>query len=990
MSTPLPPDLTRWNRAGLTRVQYVDGNAAVFLERLRGQLAEAFPGWGTPQATPPAAAEESARKAFLEGVYRQNPDDLLWHLMRAHARAAHVLAGTLDAYANEGWIGTATQWESVRRLVAMLDYAPHPPGSASTALALLHKPGTAAGKVLAGLQVKYAPPDGRPPVVFETLADLGADPALDTLFALDHDRNPAPLAGTTFVLDGEHDALKLGEPLVFEREGDGLLSAHVLTGLLSVVDAGGKSATQVTIAPPLAHAAGFVVGRTWVHAEPKEGLKLIGPVASAAGVDRALELADGCGDLAAGEIVAIGRLGAKPFYRRLKRVSPQRLVLHEPLGTLDLLHAFVGRPVTVPISRLQGGRGQAADGRRLQALQVAGDWRWLYGQWLADVRKVEGREVLPVYECIRAEYTPVSGQKDAEASKAAGEGCTTIGLAWEAATDRVVLTPWGEPQLDLVNPQALLAPPRAITTVRPDPFLQESVDSRLLEPLVGAVPKKISAGDLAVVQRGHRVAWGRLGGVASDASAGEARFTTAEGFTDRGGAPFFLHGTKLFGHFGTTTRLSGWQRNDTPLSGSVVALEALPATLAAGRTVIASNGQAAVRTRVKLVSAPGTAPSVTLRDPLPARTTAASLVLYGNVVDAGHGQTRAARVLGSGDGTRSHQAFVLAVADASFVADSAMPSGVRADLQVEVAGERWTQVARLNESGPTDAHYQVRQQEDGTLRIAFGDGTHGRRLPTGANNVRVTYRQDNGPAGNLAPFSLAKLARPHPQVAAAVQPIAATGGGERESTDAMRTNAAGTLLALERAVSLTDFSYLARSRSDVAQAQAFALPPGRGQRERLELRVIPAGGGKFTPDLGQRVKDFLMAHAMPGVDVNVLSYVPLIVGLQVVVRVRTDAFDGDTVIANVRTALIAAFGIAQRRLGQPLFSGEVFAVVEAVQGVENSDCALLIAPAIAALAERISRNADGGIVAIRPQPEQCAHVDPRQPAVTVTFQPYQL
>ena len=34
-------DLTRWNRAGLTRLRYVDGNAAVWLEELRiGMLAQ--------------------------------------------------------------------------------------------------------------------------------------------------------------------------------------------------------------------------------------------------------------------------------------------------------------------------------------------------------------------------------------------------------------------------------------------------------------------------------------------------------------------------------------------------------------------------------------------------------------------------------------------------------------------------------------------------------------------------------------------------------------------------------------------------------------------------------------------------------------------------------------------------------------------------------------------------------------------------------------
>ncbi|MFC6671254.1 hypothetical protein [Marinobacterium aestuariivivens] len=35
-------DLTRWNRAGLSRLRYVDGNAVTHLETLRQGLARAF------------------------------------------------------------------------------------------------------------------------------------------------------------------------------------------------------------------------------------------------------------------------------------------------------------------------------------------------------------------------------------------------------------------------------------------------------------------------------------------------------------------------------------------------------------------------------------------------------------------------------------------------------------------------------------------------------------------------------------------------------------------------------------------------------------------------------------------------------------------------------------------------------------------------------------------------------------------------------------
>jgi len=37
-------DLTRWNRAGLRRFRYVDGNAVTFLEFLRAELAKRFGG----------------------------------------------------------------------------------------------------------------------------------------------------------------------------------------------------------------------------------------------------------------------------------------------------------------------------------------------------------------------------------------------------------------------------------------------------------------------------------------------------------------------------------------------------------------------------------------------------------------------------------------------------------------------------------------------------------------------------------------------------------------------------------------------------------------------------------------------------------------------------------------------------------------------------------------------------------------------------------
>ena len=160
------PDLTRWNRGGLERFRYIDGNAATYLDDLRLALLiryvpeatfasedhQAVSWWKQLWADIPAdesalneiAATLSDYKAALvwEDLWQDLPAesesrdkwqkrlteqyhgerrDWAWEIGRSLARAGHVLAEHIDAYANEGFLGTARPWDNVRRLVAMLD-----------------------------------------------------------------------------------------------------------------------------------------------------------------------------------------------------------------------------------------------------------------------------------------------------------------------------------------------------------------------------------------------------------------------------------------------------------------------------------------------------------------------------------------------------------------------------------------------------------------------------------------------------------------------------------------------------------------------------------------------------------------------------------------------------------------------------------------------------------------------------------------------------
>jgi len=74
------------------------------------------------------------------------------------------------------------------------------------------------------------------------------------------------------------------------------------------------------------------------------------------------------------------------------------------------------------------------------------------------------------------------------------------------------------------------------------------------------------------------------------------------------------------------------------------------------------------------------------------------------------------------------------------------PRPASLDFTLMFDDREWTAVPDFSQSGPEDRHYQVRVGEDGTVEIAFGDGEHGRRPPTG-HSLRFAYRFGSHYAG---------------------------------------------------------------------------------------------------------------------------------------------------------------------------------------------------------------------------------------------------
>jgi uncharacterized phage protein gp47/JayE len=892
-------DITRWNRAGLRRFQYVDANAATYLEELRVRLADRFPLWQPIQRT--STEVEQYRRP------RSAVPDWGWEIARALARACHVLGEHVDAFANESYLATATQWESLRRLAALVDYHPAPPASAFTNLVLVAKPG-ASGTVPPGFAVSAATPGAQ--ITFETMEELAIDSALNELRPQGFDRNPEILTGNTLELDGEVDGLALGEPVVIESETDGSAWARRVDNIVV-----GATTTTVQVSPDLP--AGVLVrGRVVVHAKPKDRLAALRPSTTSLVIGNEVVLVRGAGGIKTGDVLTIADQVHRS-YHQVTGVFDPRVTFDRAVGELRFDSASVLPVVSVDAEVRSGGPANTF------TVAVAGDWRRLANQIVADPRAFT--TTLPLrYTVSSADYTPTTPPP----TVAADGGKTVLRLT---------------PNIDGAFPAGTAAPPRLLVPAAGDspwtidrPFVVKASDG-----ITTTLPRTTVGGDFVVAITGSSLAWGAVSSITRDEPARQASIAPVSPW-QRTSGDLLLGATTVFGHFTKQLRLAGWNRNPTPISGSDIPLDlpAETASLTIGRKLVVYRSDAPDRGYLTAVSAVSRG-TLRLRDGISddAGFTRENLRIAGNVAPASHGERQAEKVLGSGDATLSGQRFVLAQQAVSFVPDPKQPRGVRADIDVVVDGRIWEQVGTLRDAGPADPVYAVKITEDGTLELEFGDGQTGRRLPTGSNNVRVRARVGVGLAGNLPAGTLTKIAKPHPSVGAVQQPLPAVGGNDRETADSLRKTAPTTLLTLERCVSPADFASLAAAHASIWQAQAFVRPSLGTRAHRVEVVVVPADGAELG-ELAQTLATFLQSHALPNVEVTVTRFVPLPVTLAVTVEIDLAAFEPAVVLRDVRAALYDALSLRRRRLGQPVFLGDIYAVVENVPGVSTSRCVL--------------------------------------------------
>ncbi|HEY6033003.1 MAG TPA: putative baseplate assembly protein [Kofleriaceae bacterium] len=261
---------------------------------------------------------------------------------------------------------------------------------------------------------------------------------------------------------------------------------------------------------------------------------------------------------------------------------------------------------------------------------------------------------------------------------------------------------------------------------------------------------------------------------------------------------------------------------------------------------------------------------------------------------------------------------------------------------------RWRRVDSFFASNPRSRHYTL---DYITGAIQFGDGRRGLVPPEAKNSIVATsYRIGGGAAGNVNANTLTSLGRALAYIDSVTNPIAATGGSDRETIEDAKNRAPYTIKSRDRAVTVEDYEMLAlRASTQLARARCV---PDRSNRGHVTLALLPKADTR-SDELTRRlvpsnevlryVKRYLDERKLVGTVLNVVR--PKYKDLSVrVVLIRRTVGTSDRLRRDIegklRKFLHALVGGRDGKgweFGRPVLKAEIIHLIEEVPGVEGVD-----------------------------------------------------
>ncbi len=226
-----------------------------------------------------------------------------------------------------------------------------------------------------------------------------------------------------------------------------------------------------------------------------------------------------------------------------------------------------------------------------------------------------------------------------------------------------------------------------------------------------------------------------------------------------------------------------------------------------------------------------------------------------NVLDATNAATAPRSIIGSSNG-RPNQQFALGNGN---VLAGTIEISVQESVDPSDPLTTWSETDDLAAAGP---HARVFDLDREAGVVTFGDGRHGMVPPLvrdGGAIVVGAYRHGGGRAGEVPVGDISKLTTAVPGARDVVNPVAATGGRDAEDLAEAKRRARRELATRHRAVTRSDFEWIAGQTPTVRVGRAVAVGLRR-PRQGPPTSPPDARCGPPLPDGPTGLDPTLVAH----------------------------------------------------------------------------------------------------------------------------------
>jgi hypothetical protein len=250
----------------------------------------------------------------------------------------------------------------------------------------------------------------------------------------------------------------------------------------------------------------------------------------------------------------------------------------------------------------------------------------------------------------------------------------------------------------------------------------------------------------------------------------------------------------------------------------------------------------------------------------------------------------------------------------------------------------WTAERDLLADGPTDRHFVVEIESDGTARLRFGNNTNGLR-PDSDTKFAASYRIGNGTAGNVGAETLVHCS--DLRVTKCTNPLAAIGGTDPETADQIRRRAPQAFMTQERAVIMPDYERVTEMNTQVEDAVATLR--WTGSWYTAFITAEPKGAGNLTSTLRKELKKNINRYRLAGQDIELESpqYVSLQIALTICVDPAYFRSDVEKALSDVLGSRILSDGAKgffypdNFTFGQTVYLSRIYAVARKVAGLRS-------------------------------------------------------